>query len=82
MEKRQASLIGLYLVTTLLESLVFQEFMVWKFPRRAPNEMPSSRWNEELTNDMINQVHKRLCQTTYQTDYLAIPQGKASLLLL
>ena len=51
--------------------------MVWKFPRRAAGEQQGSKWNEELTDQMINQVHKRLCQSTYKTDYMGIPQGEA-----
>ncbi|KAL3880056.1 hypothetical protein ACJMK2_032327 [Sinanodonta woodiana] len=52
-----------------------QAFMVWKFPKKGYAEHPSSKWSEELTNDKMNQVYKRLCQSTYQSDYLAIPQG-------
>ncbi|XP_069130196.1 uncharacterized protein [Argopecten irradians] len=52
-----------------------QSFMVWKFPSRARAEQKESPWSEELTDDMIKQVHKRLCQSTYQSDYLGIPQG-------
>ncbi|KAK3100727.1 hypothetical protein FSP39_024323 [Pinctada imbricata] len=52
-----------------------ESFMVWKFPSKALPEDQKSPWSEELTDDMINQVHKRLCSSTYQTDYLGIPQG-------
>lgn len=52
-----------------------QSFLVWKFPQRSADEQPQARWSEELTNDMINQVHRRLCQSTYQTDYMGLPQG-------
>lgn len=53
--------------------------MVWKFPSKARAEQSGSPWSEELTNEMIQQVHKRLCQSTYQSDYLGIPQGTASI---
>ncbi|KAL4230144.1 Testis-expressed sequence 26 protein [Mactra antiquata] len=52
-----------------------QSFLVWKFPRGGWKESEGAKWNEELTDDKINQVHKRLCQSTYQTDYLGTPQG-------
>ncbi|XP_060085930.1 uncharacterized protein LOC132565305 [Ylistrum balloti] len=52
-----------------------QSFMVWKFPSKARAEQKESPWSEELTDDMIKQVHKRLCQSTYQSDFLGIPQG-------
>ncbi|CAC5361004.1 unnamed protein product [Mytilus coruscus] len=52
-----------------------QAFMVWRFPTKTMAEPKPSPWSEELTDDKINQVHKRLCQSTYQTDYLGIPQG-------
>ncbi|XP_071127373.1 uncharacterized protein [Mytilus edulis] len=52
-----------------------QAFMVWRFPTKSQAEPKPSPWSEELTDDKINQVHKRLCQSTYQTDYLGIPQG-------
>lgn len=52
-----------------------QAFLVWKFPRGGPKETEGSKWAEEVTDDKINQVHKRLCQSTYQTDYLGVPQG-------
>lgn len=50
--------------------------MVWRFPSKAKAEQHPSPWSEAATDDMMNQVHKRLCQSTYQTDYLGIPQGK------
>ncbi|XP_048774084.1 testis-expressed protein 26-like isoform X2 [Ostrea edulis] len=52
-----------------------ESFLVWKFPSKAKAEQDPSPWSEQLTDDMIGQVHKRLCQSTYQNDYLGIPQG-------
>ncbi|XP_067663810.1 testis-expressed protein 26-like isoform X2 [Haliotis asinina] len=50
-------------------------FMVWRFPSNK-NPVPDvTPWAEEVTNEKLNQVHKRLCSSTYQTDYLGIPQG-------
>ncbi|XP_060551358.1 testis-expressed protein 26-like isoform X2 [Ruditapes philippinarum] len=52
-----------------------QSFLVWKFPRGGWRNTEGGRWSEELTDDKIKQVHKRLCQSTYQTDFLGSPQG-------
>ncbi|XP_052792471.1 uncharacterized protein LOC128226568 isoform X2 [Mya arenaria] len=52
-----------------------KSFLVWKFPRCGPIETEGSKWSEELTDEKINQVHKRMCSSTYQTDYLGVPQG-------
>lgn len=52
-----------------------ESFLVWRFPSKAKPEQESSPWSEQVTDEMINQVHKRLCQSTYQSDYLGIPQG-------
>nr|XP_022327637.1 testis-expressed protein 26-like [Crassostrea virginica] len=52
-----------------------ESFMVWRFPSKAKPEQDSSPWSEQVTDEMIGQVHKRLCQSTYQSDYLGIPQG-------
>lgn len=52
-----------------------QSFMVWKFPRGGWKNTEGGSWSEQLTDEKINQVHKRLCQSTYQTDYLGTPQG-------
>ena len=49
--------------------------MVWRYPAKSKCEEAPVPWSAELTDDMMNQVHKRLCQSTYQTDYLGIPQG-------
>lgn len=50
-----------------------KSFMMWKFPSKA--YPTSSPWSDELTNEKLNQVNKRLCRSTYQTDFLGIPQG-------
>ena len=52
-----------------------ESFMVWRYPAKSKCEEAPVPWSAELTDDMMNQVHKRLCQSTYQTDYLGIPQG-------
>ncbi|XP_041357218.1 uncharacterized protein LOC121374258 isoform X2 [Gigantopelta aegis] len=51
-----------------------QSFMVWRFPSnsKVPDE---NRVSEELMNEKINQIHKRMCSSTYKNDYLGIPQG-------
>ncbi|XP_005109735.2 uncharacterized protein LOC101848325 [Aplysia californica] len=53
-----------------------KSFMVWKFPHK--NRYPRSsdgRLSEDLTNQKLNQITKRLCHSVYQNDYLGIPQG-------
>lgn len=50
--------------------------MVWRFPSNK-NPVPDvTPWTEEVTNEKLNQVHRRLCSSTYQNDYLGIPQGR------
>ncbi|CAL1541209.1 unnamed protein product [Lymnaea stagnalis] len=53
-----------------------QSFMVWRFPRKNKYNLdPLERPSEELTNEKLNQITKRLCHSVYQNDYLGIPQG-------
>ncbi|KAK0050482.1 testis-expressed sequence 26 protein [Biomphalaria pfeifferi] len=53
-----------------------QAFMVWRFPRNSQyNPETAEKISEELTNERLNQITKRLCQSVYQSDYLGIPQG-------
>ncbi|KAK7097108.1 uncharacterized protein [Littorina saxatilis] len=52
-----------------------KSFMVWKFPSKRHQYPDSSPWSEEMTNEKLNQVTKRLSRSTYQNDYLGIPQG-------
>ncbi|KAH9513985.1 hypothetical protein Btru_031894 [Bulinus truncatus] len=53
-----------------------QPFMVWRFPRHSKySPEATEKISEELTNEKLNQITKRLCQSVYQSDYLGIPQG-------
>lgn len=59
-----------------------QSFMVWRFPRKTrynnkncSTDPDSPRLDEDLTNQKLNQITKRLCHSVYQNDYLGIPQG-------
>ncbi|XP_076446510.1 uncharacterized protein LOC143283939 isoform X2 [Babylonia areolata] len=52
-----------------------KSFMMWRFPGKTQPFPQSSPWSEELTNEKLNQVTKRLCRSTYQSDFLGIPQG-------
>ncbi|KAL5011376.1 hypothetical protein ScPMuIL_009927 [Solemya velum] len=52
-----------------------QSFLIWRFPSKAREEHTKCPWSEELTDEKMAQVSKRLCQSTYQCDYLGIPQG-------
>lgn len=61
--------------------LLLQAFMVWKFPSKTQVSQPGMPWSEELTNEKLNQVTKRLCRSTYQRDYLGIPQGNTPFIL-
>ncbi|XP_035682248.1 testis-expressed protein 26-like isoform X1 [Branchiostoma floridae] len=53
----------------------FQSFMVWKFPRHEKPLKEGSQWGTELTDDIMDQVIKDQTKSTYQSDYLGIPQG-------
>ncbi|XP_059178423.1 uncharacterized protein LOC131957696 [Physella acuta] len=53
-----------------------QSFMVWRLPHNYhKNNVQNEAVSEELTNEKLNQITRRLCHSTYQTDYLGIPQG-------
>nr|KAG5707764.1 hypothetical protein BaRGS_015924 [Batillaria attramentaria] len=52
-----------------------KSFMVWKFPSKTHPFQHPTPWSEELTNEKLNQVTKRQYRSTYQNDYLGIPQG-------
>ncbi|XP_025087381.1 LOW QUALITY PROTEIN: testis-expressed protein 26-like [Pomacea canaliculata] len=52
-----------------------QSFIVWKLPSKGQRFQPPSPWSEEVTNEKLNQVTKRLCRSVYQDRLLGIPQG-------
>lgn len=47
--------------------------MIWKFPSRFP---PVHM--EELNPETMQELEQDQLKSTYQSDYTAIPQGKAS----
>ncbi|XP_050417208.1 uncharacterized protein LOC126830824 [Patella vulgata] len=51
-----------------------KDFLIWRFPG---NTKPSPRdyIKENVTDAKLNEIHRRLCRSTYQSDYLGMPQG-------
>lgn len=45
--------------------------MIWRFPGRLPPLEPVP----DLTNEAIEHVSKESLKSTYQVDYLGMPQG-------
>ncbi|BFZ14560.1 hypothetical protein BsWGS_17599 [Bradybaena similaris] len=53
-----------------------KSFLVWKFPSNTRSYQDTgNKQFEELTNEKLRQITKRLCHSVYQNDYLGIPQG-------
>ena len=52
--------------------------MVWKFPHRLRAEGPHSEWSNELTDEVMDKVLRGQLASTYQTDYLGIPQSECT----
>ncbi|XP_064610080.1 testis-expressed protein 26-like [Liolophura sinensis] len=53
-----------------------QAFMTWRFPSHGRKKyVRQLTCNEPLTKEKINYIHRRMCCSTYQKDYLGIPQG-------
>ena len=50
--------------------------MVWKLPHKIIGEYPYSEWSTELTDEMMDSVCRGQLMSTYQQDYLGIPQGE------
>ncbi|CAG5122555.1 unnamed protein product, partial [Candidula unifasciata] len=51
-------------------------FLVWKFPSKSRSkQVPGDKQLQELTDEKLRQITKRLCHSVYQNDYLGIPQG-------
>ena len=57
-----------------------QGFMVWKFPRKNAEGQSAApaknRKYRQLTDRMMNQILVDKMKSTYQNDFLGIPQGK------
>ncbi|XP_030836941.1 testis-expressed protein 26 [Strongylocentrotus purpuratus] len=52
----------------------FESFMVWKLPKNALNDH-DQLYPHPLTDQMMEEIMRDKCLSTYQTDYLGIPQG-------
>ena len=51
--------------------------MVWKLAKQPLEEQPYSEWATELTDEVMDRVCRGKIKSTYQQDYLGIPQGNA-----
>ncbi|XP_041462583.1 testis-expressed protein 26-like [Lytechinus variegatus] len=52
----------------------FESFMVWKLPKDALSDH-EQLYPHPLTDQMMEEIMRDKCLSTYQTDYLGIPQG-------
>lgn len=52
-----------------------ETFMNWRLPPRPMAEQPYSEWGGELTDEILDAVCRGKIASTYQQDYLGIPQG-------
>ncbi|XP_013421037.1 testis-expressed protein 26 [Lingula anatina] len=52
-----------------------ESFMVWKFPKRSITEGDYSEWATPLSDTIMEQVMRNKFRSTYQEDFLGIPQG-------
>ena len=53
--------------------------MVWRFPQKPTGEKRDSQWASTVTDEMMDKVSRGMCTSTYQTDYLGLPQGTVGL---
>ncbi|XP_022086134.1 testis-expressed protein 26-like [Acanthaster planci] len=51
----------------------FESFMVWRFPKHVPKDQQI--YPGEITDQMMEEVLRDKCKSTYQNDYLGVPQG-------
>ncbi|XP_070553251.1 testis-expressed protein 26-like [Ptychodera flava] len=51
----------------------FESFMVWKFPKHIPED--HKEYPFPLTDSMLEQICHDKFKSTYQDDYLGLPQG-------
>ncbi|XP_077984899.1 testis-expressed protein 26-like [Glandiceps talaboti] len=51
----------------------YESFMVWKFPRDVLEDQKSYPF--PVTDSMLGQIFHDKCKSTYQEDYLGLPQG-------
>nr|XP_006814978.1 PREDICTED: uncharacterized protein LOC102805685 [Saccoglossus kowalevskii] len=50
-----------------------ESFMVWKFPKGVPEDQ--KLYPSDLTDSMMDEICMDKCKSTYQDDYLGLPQG-------
>lgn len=53
----------------------FESFMVWRFPKDVPEDQDIYSGGSMLTDQMMEEILRDKCQSTYQSDFLGIPQG-------
>ncbi len=49
--------------------------MVWKLAGAPQHEKQGSEWAAPLSDELLDQVMRGKLRSTYQADYLGIPQG-------
>ena len=54
--------------------------MVWKLGSNPAQEQPGSEWAAPISNELLDQVMRGKLRSTYQSDFLGVPQGVLSLL--
>ena len=64
---------GLQLPSFILFSWRAQSFMVWRFPKHVPKDQ--QLYPGEITDQMMEEILRDKCKSTYQSDYLGVPQG-------
>ncbi|CAD5120203.1 DgyrCDS8776 [Dimorphilus gyrociliatus] len=52
-----------------------ETFMMWKFPRRMQFEAQTGSYPADLTNEKFDEVMRGKLKSTYQQDFLGLPQG-------
>lgn len=48
---------------------------MWKFPRRMQFEAQTGSYPADLTNEKFDEVMRGKLKSTYQQDFLGLPQG-------
>ena len=49
--------------------------MVWKLAPTPHHEQQGSEWSAPISNELLDQVMRGKLRSTYQADYLGVPQG-------
>ena len=56
--------------------VAWQTFMVWKNPRVMKRDGEYGRLEEQLTDEMLDKAVRGMLTSTYQNDYMGLPQGE------